>query len=71
LPRRLSDGSRVEVFSNLPFGPVEHREKHTVPTVEIVGDYRAVLRLKIECRCNRLRWNLDQLLREWHKLLSR
>src|SRR6266850_4052577 len=59
-PRRSSDCERLELFGNLPFGPVEAGEEDATAAFEVIGDYRATFELEGERRFDELCWHLKK-----------
>jgi hypothetical protein len=49
--------------------PVQTREEHTRCFADSIGDYCAVVELKLEGGTDQLLWYLEQLLGQWHQLL--
>ena len=41
-PGRFSSRERLELFSNLPLGPVEASEEDATAALEVIGDYGAI-----------------------------
>ena len=54
--------SALQLLGDLPFGPVEAGEEDAAPAVEIIGDYRAILKFEAKRRFDELCRHLEQLL---------
>src|SRR6202023_3774323 len=70
-PGRSSARQRLELLGDLPFGPIESGEEYAAALLETIGDNRAVLKFESKGGLDKIRWNLEQLLREGNKFVGR
>ena len=77
----MSFGESNRAQESVPLrSPVPGEEQRAGPAIteaklanglEIVGYHRAILKFEVECRCDQLRWNLKQLLRQRDEFLDK
>ena len=70
-PGRFSSRERLELFGDLPLGPVEASEEDAPAALEVIGDYGAIFELKAERRLDELRRHFEQRLSERDQLFGR
>jgi hypothetical protein len=70
-PRRSSDCERLELFGDLPLGPVEPGKEDATVALEVIGDYGATFELEAECRFDELSRYFEQRLSERDELIGR
>src|SRR6516165_7416624 len=70
-PRRPSDSERLELFGDLPLGPVEAGEEDAAMALEVIGDYGAAFELEAERRFDELSRDFEQRLSERDELFGR
>ena len=70
-PRRSSDSERLELFGDLPLGPVEAGEEDATEALKVIGNYGAIFELEAERRFNELCRHFEQRLSERDQLFGR
>ena len=58
-PRRSSACERLELFGNLPLGPIEPGKEDATAAIEVIGDNSTAFELETERRFDELGWHFE------------